>query len=395
MRSLLLKNLSISQICAFFFANLLGFFLLVLAVQFYCDITPLFNDDKGILKSEYVVVTKSASLLSNLNDDGQTFDENEINDLKNQSFVAEIGEFEACNYTVTAAITIPGTNQQYGTEMFFESVPDEFVDIDKDEWKYEEGGEIPIVLPRNYLNLYNFGFAQTRGLPKITEGMIRMMPISIFVSDKRFRSETERMTAHIVGFSNRLNTILVPLSFMKQMNGKFSSDKKILPSRLIIKLSNPADKCIGEYFQSKRLLTENDNIESGKLSWLFQTIIVVVMFVGAIVCVLAFFMLMLSIYLIVQKNEDKLKTLLLLGYTENQVSAPYITLASALNVLVCAITLLCVFLVRKSYLSFISEIYPQIEGGTLLVTFGVVAIALAFIVFLNTMFIRKRIAKIL
>lgn len=395
MRSLLLKNLSISQICAFFFANLLGFFLLVLAVQFYFDIAPLFNDDKGILKSEYVVVTKSASLLSNLNDDGQTFDENEINDLKNQSFVAEIGEFEACNYTVTAAITIPGTNQQYGTEMFFESVPDEFVDIDKDEWKYEEGGEIPIVLPRNYLNLYNFGFAQTRGLPKITEGMIRMMPISIFVSDKRFRSETERMTAHIVGFSNRLNTILVPLSFMKQMNGKFSSDKKILPSRLIIKLSNPADKRIGEYFQSKRLQTENDNIESGKLSWLFQTIIVVVMFVGAIVCVLAFFMLMLSIYLIVQKNEDKLKTLLLLGYTENQVSAPYITLASALNVLVCAITLLCVFLVRKSYLAFISEIYPQIEGGTLLVTFGVVAIALAFIVFLNTMFIRKRIAKIL
>lgn len=395
MRSLLLKNLSISQICAFFFANLLGFFLLVLAVQFYCDITPLFNDDKGILKSEYVVVTKSASLLSNLNDDGQTFDENEINDLKNQSFVAEIGEFEACNYTVTAAITIPGTNQQYGTEMFFESVPDEFVDIDKDEWKYEEGGEIPIVLPRNYLNLYNYGFAQTRGLPKITEGMIRMMPISIFVSDKRFRSETERMTAHIVGFSNRLNTILVPLSFMKQMNGKFSSDKKILPSRLIIKLSNPADKRIGEYFQSKRLQTENDNIESGKLSWLFQTIIVVVMFVGAIVCVLAFFMLMLSIYLIVQKNEDKLKTLLLLGYTENQVSAPYITLASALNVLVCAITLLCVFLVRKSYLSFISEIYPQIEGGTLLVTFGVIALALAFVVFLNTMFIRKRIAKIL
>lgn len=395
MRSLLLKNLSISQICAFFFANLLGFFLLVLAVQFYCDITPLFNDDKGILKSEYVVVTKSASLLSNLNEDGQTFDENEINDLKNQSFVAEIGEFEACNYTVTAAITIPVTNQQYGTEMFFESVPDEFVDIDKDEWKYEEGGEIPIVLPRNYLNLYNFGFAQTRGLPKITEGMIRMMPISIFVSDKRFRSETERMTARIVGFSNRLNTILVPLQFMKQMNEKFSSDKKILPSRLIIKLSNPADKRIGKYFQSKRLQTENDNIESGKLSWLFQTIIVVVMFVGAIVCVLAFFMLMLSIYLIVQKNEDKLKTLLLLGYTENQVSAPYITLASALNVLVCAITLLCVFLVRKSYLAFISEIYPQIEGGTLLVTFGVVAIALAFIVLLNTMFIRKRIAKIL
>lgn len=395
MRSLLLKNISITQICAFFFANLLGFFLLVLAVQFYCDMDPLLNDDEGILKPEYVVITKGTSILSNLNDNAGGFSEKETEELKKQPFVAEMGEFTASNYSVTAAIQIPGTNQQYGTEMFFESVPDEFVDIDKEDWQYEEGKRIPIVLPRNYLNLYNFGFAQTRGLPKITEGMISMMPISIFISDKKFRGGTERMTARIVGFSNRLNTILVPLSFMNVMNERYSDGAKVLPSRLIIKLSNPADKRIGEYFQENNFQTEDDNIESGKLSWLFQTIIVVVMLVGAMVCVLAFFMLMLSIYLIVQKNIEKLKTLLLLGYTEKQVSAPYIALATGLNIAVCVIALLCLWIVRSLYLGFLADIYPQMEGGTVLVTFAVVLVALASIVLLNTMFIRKRIGKIL
>ena len=37
----------------------------------------------------------------------------------------------------------------FNSELFFESVPDEFVDVPLDEWKYREGdSEVPIVLPR-------------------------------------------------------------------------------------------------------------------------------------------------------------------------------------------------------------------------------------------------------
>ena len=42
------------------------------------------------------------------------------------------------------------------TAMFFESVPDEFVDIKLDKWHFDEATHtIPIIIPRNYLNLYN------------------------------------------------------------------------------------------------------------------------------------------------------------------------------------------------------------------------------------------------
>ena len=51
--------------------------------------------------------------------------------------------------------------------MFFESVPDEYVDVSLENWHFDEDARvIPIIIPRNYLNLYNFGFAQSRDVYK-------------------------------------------------------------------------------------------------------------------------------------------------------------------------------------------------------------------------------------
>lgn len=391
MRSLLLRNISFPQILAFFVANLLGLFLLLLAVQLYSDMKPLFMGDEGVLKSEYVVVTKEVSLLSNLDDAALAFDENEVNDIKLQPFVETLGEFVPSEFSVTAAIQVPGTDQQFSTQMFFESVPDEFVDVDKKKWAYEVGDEIPIVLPRNYLNLYNFGFAQTKGLPKITEGIISSLPIHIFVSDKNGYANQEHHIAHVVGFSNRLNTILVPSAFIKVMNSRFTPQGTNNPSRLILKISNPADKRVSEYFKNHELVLETDNMESSKLSWVFQTVIICVIALGGIVCVIAFYMLMLSIYLLVQKNKEKLKTLLLLGYTESQVATPYIMLSVVMNILVAILAIIVLLVVRAQYLDFITEIYPNLDAGSVLPTLVVCALTLLVIALLNVIIIRKKV----
>ena len=49
------------------------------------------------------------------------------------------------------------------TAMFFAIVPDAFVDVVSDKWTFIPGtATVPIILPRNYLNLYNYGFARSR-----------------------------------------------------------------------------------------------------------------------------------------------------------------------------------------------------------------------------------------
>ena len=67
----------------------------------------------------------------------------------------------------------------------------------------------------------------------------------------RGNGRVEQYKGNIVGFSNRLNTILVPQSFMKWANENFAPNAEAQPARLIIEVSNPADSAIASYFQKK------------------------------------------------------------------------------------------------------------------------------------------------
>ena len=58
------------------------------------------------------------------------------------------------------------------------------------------------------------------------------------------------------------------------------------------------------------------------------------MSVGLLISVLSFYILMLSIYLLVQKNTTKLENLLLIGYSPWRVGLPYQILTVGMNVLV-------------------------------------------------------------
>lgn len=69
------------------------------------------------------------------------------------------------------------------TAMFFESVPDEYVDVNLDKWEFDENERVvPIIIPCNYLNLYNFGFAQSRSLPQLSEGVMGMVNLDIRIT---------------------------------------------------------------------------------------------------------------------------------------------------------------------------------------------------------------------
>jgi hypothetical protein len=74
-----------------------------------------------------------------------------------------------------------GTNV-LNSELFFESIPDEFIDVPLKDWKYQEGSNVvPIILPRTYIAMYNFGFARSHALPMLSEGLMGMIDFKIFI----------------------------------------------------------------------------------------------------------------------------------------------------------------------------------------------------------------------
>ena len=213
---LLREHVSVTQLVGFFVANLLGMLIILFGLQFYADILPLFQGKDAFFKREFLIVSKPVSTLGSLLGGKGTFSAREIQGFRDQPFTRQVGTFTSSLYDVSASIGMLGTGMQVGTEMFFESVPDDYIDVNAQAWTYEEGSRtISIILPRNYLNLYNFGFAQSRNLPKLSEGVLSMIRLEIRLSGG---GHVEVYDGRIVGFSNRLNTILVPEAFMNWAN---------------------------------------------------------------------------------------------------------------------------------------------------------------------------------
>lgn len=275
------------------------------------------------------------------------------------------------------------------TDLFFESVPDAYVDVQSEEWKFNpESNVIPIIIPRNYLNLYNFGFAQSRNLPQLSEGIIGMVNLDIRLVGN---GKTEQMKGHIVGFSSRLNTILVPESFIRWANARFSTGVEAEPSRLIVEVGNPADERIVQFVQRKGYEMEGNELEAGKTVWFLKLIVGVVLSVGLLISVLSFYILILSIYLLLQKNMRKLETLLLIGYSPAQVARPYQMLAVVLNLSVLLLGIAIVIGIRGTYLPVITSLLPDAGNESLLPALLTGACVFLLVSVLNIVMVRRKV----
>ena len=389
---LLRQHISIGQLAGFFLANLFGMMIVLLSVQFYKDVIPVFTEGDSFMKKDFIIATKKISTLGSFAGKSNTFSAEDIADLKKQPFTKTIGAFTPSQFKVSAGLGMQEAGIHLSTDMFFESVPDEFVDIKLDKWHFDESTHtIPIIIPRNYLNLYNFGFAQSRSLPKLSEGLMGLIQMDIMM---RGNGRVEQYKGNIVGFSNRLNTILVPETFMRWANESFAPGAKSEPSRLIVEVNNPTDDRIAKYFKDKGYDTEDDKLDAGKTTWFLKVIVGIVLSVGLLISVLSFYILMLSIYLLLQKNTTKLENLLLIGYSPAKVAFPYQLLTLGLNAIVLILSVGVVLYVRSSYMKLIGKLFPQLDEGSMWPAMLVGVLLFAGVSVFNVIAVRRKVASI-
>ena len=388
---LLRRHVSVPQFAGFAFANLFGMIIVLLGYQFYRDVLPVFTSPDSFMKSNYVILSKKIGAGSTLSGRANTFTGAEIDDLAGQKFVGKVGRFTSTEYRVDAKMGING-QPLIDSELFFESVPDGFVDTSSDAWHYEAGSrEVPIILPRTYINMYNFGFAQSRSLPKISEGLVGMIDFHIFIHGN---GRSDDFKGRVIGFSNRLNTILVPQSFMDWSNSVYAPGRSSQPTRLIVEMTNPGDENIAKYLDSKGIEVDDDKLQAEKTTYFLRTMVSVVMVVGGVISLLSFYILMLSIYLLVQKNTTKLENLMLIGYSPLRVAVPYVVLTVGLNVLVLAVALVAVSLARGIYMDVIVTLFPQMSAGSLLPSVVLGLLLFALVSLANLFAIHRKMMRI-
>lgn len=387
---LLRQHISVSQLAGFFLANLCGMIIVLLGIQFYRDVLPVFTQGDSFIKKDFVIVSKKVSTLGTLVGKSSTFSTGDVAEIEEQPFTKSVGRFLPSQFKVSAGMGMQGIRMS--TDMFFESVPDEFVDVKLDKWTFDPSSDVvPIIIPRNYLNLYNFGFAQSRNLPQLSEGVMGMVNLDIRIMGN---GQVKQLKGNIVGFSNRLNTILVPETFMNWANVTYGTGQKAEPSRLIVEVNNPTDERIAKFFQQKGYETEGNSLDAGKASWFLKVVIGIVLSVGLLISVLSFYILILSIYLLLQKNSTKLENLLLIGYSPARVARPYQLLTIILNLVVLALGVVAVIAVRSLYLDTVMNLYPDAGSGSVLPSVVTGIIIFIGVSALNIVIIRRKINAI-
>lgn len=388
---LLRQHISIPQFLGFFLANLVGMVIILLGVQFYTDTQAVYTGEDSFMKSDYLIVNKKISAVTTLTGKSSAFSRPELQDMERQKFVERMGCFTSSAFDVNATFDLDQMTN-ISTDMFFEAVPDEFVDVKSEDWTFRQGAkELPIILPRNYLDLYNFGYAQSRNMPKLSEGILGVIKLKINI---RGNGRNDEYVGRIVGFSSRLNTILVPQPFMDWANSYYADGKSNAPTRLILEVNNPTDEHLTTYLQDNNYETDQDKLDASKTTFMLRMIVGIVMSVGVVISLLALYVLMLSVYLLVEKNNTKLENLLLIGYSPARVSRPYQILTIGLNVLVLLIAFVVMFVVRNIYMEMFQNFFPELETPSVALSLAVGLFLLVIVSTVNVIAVYTKVKSI-
>ena len=377
---LLRKNISPARIAGFILSNFIGLAIVLGGLIFYLDARSIWDSEDSFIRSDYLVINKKVTSENTLRG-ASSFSEEDMKEIMQQPWVRKAAPFTAAAYRVRASLNQGGRGMS--TAMFFESIPDEYVDVPKSQWSWKEGSdEVPLIISKDYLTLYNFGFASAAGLPQMSEGLMSGIPLSITISDEN-GNRSINLHGRVAGYSNRLNTILVPQNFMDwsnqilaekvypsdnsnssnssnssnnsnnsdSSNNSDNSDKITAknPARIIIDVNSPGDVAINEFLAAHDYEVAGDKTAAAA-SFLLKLVVGIVLAIGGVITVLSLFILMLSVSLLMEKNRDKLHSLLMLGYPLSKVGAPYCRIVIWASSGAAVLALAAAALLRNAYL---------------------------------------------
>lgn len=389
---LLRRNISAGQLAGYAVANVVGLGIILTALMFYADATTEAGSDRKAdpyFSSSFEVINKRVEGI------GLTpvaFTEAEIDSIKSQPWARRVGKFTSSRFTVDAALDMGGRG--ISSSLFMEAIPDEFFDIRPRDWEFNPADPfIPLVLSRDYLALYNFGFAAPQGLPQLSEDVVATVPIALRLRGSSGRDAT--MKGGIVGFSSRLNTIAVPQSFMDWANERFApGEPPMPPSRLIVETDPSLAAGKSEWLHSHGMQSSADSSDAsaGRLARFSAVASGVVSGIGGVISLMAVFILFLSIWLILQKSRDRLSQLMLLGYSPRDAGLPLQRLVAGINLAVAALALAAMFAARSAWSPSLALL--DLGGASLLPVLSVAAGFAIIVTAANVITIRRHLTRL-
>ena len=315
------KNISFKTIAAFLqtgnkssrifsYAGLsVGVMLLLCCVQLYINIDQLLKE-KNPRKNGYDFISVTKTITNENMGKDNRFSITEIEDFKKQSFIADAAPLLSNQFRVkmSAGDIIP-----FSTDLFLESIQNSFIDTLPSSFKWQLGQTtVPIIFSADFLEMYNV-FAPAQGLPQISESSIGA--VNIILECSAPDGTVMKFRGNIVAVSDRLNTVLVPESFLKWGNKLFSTQPQQPAARVYIKTTDANSVPLQNYLQQNNYHVNKDKTKFGRIKSTLQAIVAGLGGLAILVVLLSVLLFSFYLQLMISRSRDNLQLLLTLGYS--------------------------------------------------------------------------------
>ncbi len=307
-----------------------GLFAVSLSVQLALDLREAFGrGTRGLAGREYVVVSKRIALGAALAPQKTAFTREEIAAISSRPGIVSVHPVISNRFEASLTLELGGT--RLGTEIFYESVPDGFLGATPrghgwpkggartdaqalpQGWDWREDGTVlPIMISRDFLALYNLGFASSRGLPPVSESLLALVRAQAAVAGP---GGSRVFQARIVGLTDRLSSILVPQSFMSWANRVIAREEEAAPRRLVVETEPAAATGLSAFLESRGWERAREGGAAAGVLELGEKALTAAGAGGTLLAVVAVLLYLLSVSLTVERSRESIRVLRLLGYS--------------------------------------------------------------------------------
>ncbi|CAG5076881.1 hypothetical protein [Parvicella tangerina] len=380
---------------------IIGLSLLMTVTQVLTNLSIVKDGESGAINEQFLVLSKEVSSAStfsgfiNQSEDEALFTEEEINDLTSQPFVQDYAPFSSGrNFKVSAKVKL-NNGSQGSTLGFIASLPDRFIDVDPDDWQWKEGDDyIPLIMSISFLDMYNHGLSVSMNQPKVSKEIAGSIPIEVTISGN---GQSATYMAYIVAFSDRINSALVPYSFLNFANERYGSGTEQQPSQVMIATQNNKDPRITKYLEQHNLVANKEQLRGTIIEKLIMPTLIFSATLCVIIIIMTVLIFMLYGEILIIKSKYDIHVLSLLGFRWKVISAIFNKFFLKIYAIIAGISLV-IFFIAKIFLdriivnSLAFEDLPIISWQTIMAMLAFLGLFIVINI-LNTRKYIKRIAK--
>ncbi|MHA4844041.1 FtsX-like permease family protein [Flavitalea antarctica] len=354
----------------------IGVLLLLSSVQMFLNIQELLGN-KSPRKDNFDFISISKTITNETMGqlDKNLFQENEIREVADQPFIDGVGPLIANRFRTQLSIDriIP-----FSTDFFVEALDNSFIDTVPPNFTWSEGQQIiPVILSSDFMEIYNV-FAPGYGLPQVSEATASQLIVNINCFGINGKQQTFKAT--IVAYSDRINSVLVPASFLTWANREFGNATDVKATRLFLRTKDANDPELLSFLDSKNYKVNKDRTKFGRVKQVLQAIFTGLGFFGLMVVMLALMLFSFYLQLMIARSRDSLDLLITLGYSPSwlskKVSGQFVPAYIIIVVTAVGFTQLFQWLFHHYVLADRPELSPFVSWIVLLVALSLILLSI-------------------